>query len=106
MLAACGATDMTVGKGAATRLSPISAVGRQGPGLRERGAKVKAGESPRDQKQSGQSQDKGDLIWKWRRLKEKGWENTQDSGDRAWERAESKGRVMLSRQQEEGRRKR
>lgn len=59
---------------------------RQGPGVRERGTRVRAGESLRDQREPGQRQDEGGLAQKQRMLKEKCWESTHSSGDRAWER--------------------
>lgn len=47
---------------------------RQGPGRRERGTRVRAGERARDQTEPGKGRDEGSLAQKQRRLDGRVWE--------------------------------
>lgn len=55
-------------------MPPNSGKDRQGPGMRERVTRVRAGERARDQREPGKGWDEGSLARKQRRLDERGWE--------------------------------
>lgn len=96
-------TTSTAGKeGAPTGMSPSSAENRQGPGITERGTRVRGQEGAQETKGSLDSQDEGRLVWKKREREEKIWKS---SVYRVWERTKSKGWVVLVGWQEKERRK-
>lgn len=88
----CDATSMAGKEGAPTGMFPSSAENRQGAGIRERGTRVRGQEGAQETKGRLDSWDEGSLVWKRRERKEKSWVSSEY---RAWERAKSKGWVML-----------
>lgn len=97
VLPMCDATSTTGKEGAPTGMYSSTAGNRQGPGITERGTRVRGQEGTQETKGSPDSQDEGSLVWK---REEKSWES---SAYRAWERNKSKRWVMLGGWQEKGR---